>query len=234
MDPAIVSGLVFLALGSYLYGSICWAIVIYWIKEKQDIRQLGDSNPGAFNIGRNLGKKFGILVMLLDTTKGLIPAIIATNVKFKEQQGWAVGLAATFSLLGHCYPIFFKFRGGNGYSTIFGFMFIYNPWMVLEWGIFVFLLTLIFKYIRPMQLIAITATGGFGLIIKWPFYWRNFGPLLTSEIAMVTIPVMVLTVALIQIPRFLPYFFGIYKGTEEKMFLFAPLFRRRKAASEQE
>ncbi|NPE07828.1 MAG: hypothetical protein GNW80_06075 [Asgard group archaeon] len=234
MDPAIVSGLIFIALGSYLYGSICWAIVINWLKEKQDIRQIGDSNPGAFNTGRNLGKKYGILVMLLDTTKGLIPAIIATNVNFKEQQSWAVGLAATFALLGHCYPIFFRFKGGNGYSTIFGFMFIYNPWMVLEWGVFVFLLTLIFKYIRPMQLIAITATGAFGLIIEWPFYWRNFGPLLTSEIAMVTIPVMVLTVALIQVPRFVPYFFGIYKGTEEKMFFFSPLFKKKETASEQE
>ena len=85
-----------------------------------------------------------------------------------------------------------------------------------------------------MQLIAITAIGAFGLIIKWPFYWRNFGPLLTSEIAMVTIPVMILTVALIQLPRFIPYFFGIYKGTEEKMFFFAPLFKRKEAASEQE
>jgi glycerol-3-phosphate acyltransferase PlsY len=234
MDPAIVSGLIFIALGSYLYGSICWAIVIGWIKDRQDIRQLGDHNPGAFNTGRNLGKKYGILVMLLDSTKGLIPAIIATNVNFKERQGWAVGLAATFALLGHCYPIFFKFKGGNGYSTIFGFMFIYNPWMVLEWGIFVFLLTLIFKYIRPMQFIAITATGALGLVIKWPFYWKNFGPLLTSELAMVTIPVMVLTVALIQVPRFLPYFWGIYKGTEEKMFLFSPLFKRRKAVTEQE
>ncbi|NHJ32788.1 MAG: hypothetical protein FK732_07990 [Asgard group archaeon] len=234
MDPAIVSGLVFLALGSYLYGSICWAIVIGRIKEKQDIRLLGDGNPGAYNTGRNLGKKYGILVMLLDTTKGLIPAIIATNVNFKEQQSWAVGLAATFALLGHCYPIFFKFRGGNGYSTIFGFMFIYNPWMVLEWGIFVFLLTLLFKYIRPMQWIAITTTGALGLAIKWTFYWRNFGPLLTSEMAMVTIPVMVLTVSLIQVPRFFPYFIGIFKGTEEKMYFFNPIFKRRRAASEQE
>jgi glycerol-3-phosphate acyltransferase PlsY len=234
MDPAIVSGLVFIALGSYLYGSICWAIVIGWIKNREDIRQLGDKNPGAFNIGKNLGKKYGILVMLLDTTKGLIPAIIATNVNFEERQGWAVGLAATFALLGHCYPIFFKFRGGNGYSTIFGFMFIYNPWMVLEWGVFVFLLTLLFKYIRPMQFIAITATGAFGLLIKWPFYWRNFGPLLTSELAMGTIPVMVLTVELIQVPRFFPYFIGIFKGTEEKMYFFDPIFRRRRAALEQE
>ncbi|NHJ47259.1 MAG: hypothetical protein FK733_05670 [Asgard group archaeon] len=228
MNLSILFGLMSIALFSYLYGSICWAIVITRIKEKEDIRILGDGNPGAFNTGKSLGTKFGILVMLLDCTKGLIPAILATNINFGEYQNWTIGLTGSFALFGHCYPIFFKFKGGNGYSTIFGFMFIYNPTMVLEWGIFVFILTLIFKYIRPMQYIAITIIGTSSLFIDWNFYWRNLGRLLTTEMAMVAIPPLILTIAIIQLPRFFPYFVGIFKGTETKMHFFAPLFKRKK------
>ncbi len=232
MDLSILFGLIFLALGSYLYGSICWAIVITRIKNKEDIRTLGDRNPGAYNTGRSLGAKFGVLCMLLDATKGLIPAIIATNIKFGEHQDWAVGLAGSFALFGHCYPIFFNFKGGNGYSTIFGFMFIYNPCMIIEWGVFVFVLTLIFKYIRPMQFIAIITTGITSLFIPWTFFWRNLGRLLTIDIAVVVLPILIFVAAIIQAPKFIPYFYGIYKGTEEKIFFFKSISRKEKQTTE--
>ena len=228
----IILGLILLSIGSYLLGSICWAIIISNLLIKEDIRHLGDKNPGAYNTGKNLGIKLGLLVMLLDSLKGLIPAIIATTVNFREQQGWAVGLAGTSALLGHCYPIFFNFKGGNGYSTIFGFMIIYNPLMVLEWGLFVFILTLIFKYIRPIQFVSITLTGILGIFIKWNFYWFNLGYRLDTITAMNTLPITVLSVALIQMPRFIPYFIGIFKGTEEKIFFFKPLFNRKKSITD--
>ncbi|NHJ04264.1 MAG: glycerol-3-phosphate acyltransferase [Candidatus Heimdallarchaeota archaeon] len=229
MEPIILTGLILLGVGSYLLGSICWAIIIGNIKLKKDIRDIGDGNPGAYNTGRKLGLKIGLFVMFLDSLKGLIPAIIATTVDFKDYQGWAVGIAGTMSLVGHCYPIYFGFKGGNGYSTIFGFMLIYNPFMILEWGLFVFLLTLIFKYIRPIQMISIILTGISGLFIRWDFFWINLGYRLDYETAITTIPITILVVSLFQLPRFIPYFFGIFKGTEEKMYLLGKLFRRSKA-----
>jgi glycerol-3-phosphate acyltransferase PlsY len=222
MDLSILFGLLFLALGSYLYGSICWAIVIGRIKNKEDIRTMGDRNPGAYNTGRSLGAKFGVLCMLLDATKGLIPAILSSTINFGAYQNWAIGLAGSFAVFGHCYPIFFRFKGGNGYSTIFGFMIIFNPCMIIEWGVLVFVLTLIFKYIRPMQFIAIIITGITSLFIPWSFYWRNLGFHLTKELAMAVLPLLVFTVIIIQIPKFIPFFYGIFKGTEEKMYFFRP------------
>ncbi|MBD3191114.1 MAG: hypothetical protein GF308_10740 [Candidatus Heimdallarchaeota archaeon] len=221
MEIIIIIGLILLAIGSYLLGSVCWAIIIGKFAIKEDIRTLGDRNPGAYNVGKSLGAKRGLLVMFSDSLKGMIPAIIATTINFKEYQKWAIGLAGTMAVLGHCYPIFFGFKGGNGYSTIFGFMLFYNPSMVLEWGILVFVLTLIFQYIRPMQMIAITITGITGFFIKWPFYWWNIMPRLSTEIAMNTIPILVLVIAVIQLPRFIPYFIGMVKGTEEKINFFA-------------
>ncbi|MFW9922641.1 MAG: glycerol-3-phosphate acyltransferase [Candidatus Thorarchaeota archaeon] len=228
MEPIILIGIILLGLGSYLLGSICWAIVISHYKSNQDIRALGDKNPGAFNTGKNLGLKLGLLVMFLDMLKGLIPAIIATTVNFGEYQGWAIGVAGVMTLVGHCYPLYFNFKGGNGYSTIFGFMMIYHPWMVLEWGILVFILTLLFKYIRPVQLVAIVLTGVSGIFIRWPFYWWNLSYRMDAELAQRTIPITILVISLIQLPRFIPYFFGIFKGTEEKMHFF-----RRKRKTEQ-
>lgn len=224
MEPMILFGLILLGLGSYLLGSICWAIVISHYKSNRDIRTLGDKNPGAFNTGKSLGLKLGLLVMFLDMLKGLIPALIATTVNFGDYQGWAIGVAGVLALVGHCYPLYFHFKGGNGYSTIFGFMIIYNPWMVLEWGIVVFILTLLFKYIRPIQLVAIIFTGISSLFIKWSFYWWNLSLRMDQELAQYTVPVTVLVVSLFQLPRFIPYFFGIFKGTEDKMYF----FRRKK------
>ncbi|MHA1630418.1 MAG: glycerol-3-phosphate acyltransferase [Candidatus Heimdallarchaeota archaeon] len=232
MASGIFAGLVFLALLSYLYGSLCWAIIISKWKLRKDIRVLGDGNPGAYNTGRNLGGKYFLLVMLLDASKGFIPGLIASFVNFQAYQNWAVGLAGSFSVLGHCYPIFFKFRGGNGFSTIFGFMILYNPWMVLEWGIFVFVLTVIFKYIRPVQLITMFFISFFAIFIDWHFYWRNFFPLLTEPMMQVTLPAMVLTIALLQVPRFIPYFVGIYTGTEEKIFFFKFLRKNKTTSSD--
>lgn len=217
MEVITIIGLILLAIGSYLLGSICWAILIGKLAIKEDIRTLGDGNPGAYNVGKALGAKRGLLVMFLDSLKGMIPAIIATTVNFKDYQKWAIGLAGAMAVLGHCYPIFFGFKGGNGYSTIFGFMTFYNPSMVLEWGILVFVLTLLFQYIRPMQLIAITITGISGFFIKWSFYWWNIMPQLSTEIAMNTIPIVVLVIVAIQLPKFIPYFIGMMKGTEEKI-----------------
>ncbi|HUT81105.1 MAG TPA: glycerol-3-phosphate acyltransferase [Candidatus Bathyarchaeia archaeon] len=234
MDPILLTGVICLAIGTYLYGSVCWAIIIVRIKLHQDIRLLGDGNPGAHNTSRTLGGKLGLLVMILDSTKGFIPAIIASTVNFKEYQSWVIGLVGTCSILGHCFPIFFQFRGGNGISTLFGFMIVFNSWMVLEWGIFVFVLTLIFKYIKPIQFISTALTSALGFIIKWKFYWNNYFPMLVPDSTMIAVPLMVLLVSLIQFPRFIPHFYRAFKGTDEKTFLLSPIFKHRKVSIENE
>ena len=68
--------LVILALGSYLFGNINWALIISKIK-KTDIRKLGSGNPGTLNMSRNLGLKAGLLTFFLDIMKGVIPTLTA-------------------------------------------------------------------------------------------------------------------------------------------------------------
>ena len=69
-------------------------------------------------------------------------------------------------------------------------------------------------------------------IINWKFYWWNLSYRMDAELAQITIPITLLIVSLFQLPRFIPYFFGIFKGTEEKIYFFKSLFHREKSLND--
>ncbi len=119
--------LIILAVGSYLIGCFNNAIMISKLK-KSDIRQVGSGNPGTLNMSRNFGLKFGLLTLFLDMLKGLIPAIIGffvlrgrqlTTVEF-DLGDLGIYLCGFFAVLGHIYPVFYKFKGGKGIATTIG------------------------------------------------------------------------------------------------------------------
>lgn len=112
---------------SYLFGSINWALIISKLK-RADIRKMGSGNPGTLNMGRNLGFKFGLLTFFLDVFKGALPTLIAFFV-FKDElfansefyvRDFAVYLCGLCVVLGHIYPIYFKFKGGKGIASTIG------------------------------------------------------------------------------------------------------------------
>ena len=97
---------------SYLIGSINFAYVVSYFK-KTDISQLGSGNPGTSNVMRNFGKKFAIIVLLGDVLKGLIPVIFLSTSSNAIVYG-------TLAIIGHIYPVYYKFKGGKGVATFFG------------------------------------------------------------------------------------------------------------------
>lgn len=82
-----------------------------------DIRESGSGNIGATNVARTLGWKKGVLTLVLDVAKGLIPAFVALQLNLGIAVAAVAGLAA---FLGHLYPIFLRFRGGKGIATALG------------------------------------------------------------------------------------------------------------------
>ena len=96
---------------------------------KQDIRKSGSGNPGATNMLRTHGFKWGLFTFLFDTLKGTIPALTAALLYgFETNSGQIALYACGFCVVvGHCFPVIYKFRGGKGVSTIVGVMFIANP-----------------------------------------------------------------------------------------------------------
>lgn len=135
--------LIFMVMG-YLMGSISTAILVSKIFKNEDIRSKGSGNAGATNTLRNYGKKLGIVVFAMDALKVIVSIIIAWSVKKFSGQEWlsgivlqAVGLSV---ILGHIWPIFFKFKGGKGAACTFGFVLIMN-WPIALIGTIAFITT---------------------------------------------------------------------------------------------
>lgn len=113
--------LILCAVFSYLIGSISPSIIISKMLFGKDIRKTGSGNAGASNTVRVFGKKAGLLVFLLDFSKGFIAVIIARIlVVYFGGEYICIPVAGFFAQLGHIFPIFFGFRGGKGVATAVG------------------------------------------------------------------------------------------------------------------
>jgi glycerol-3-phosphate acyltransferase PlsY len=125
--------------GAYMFGNINIAVLISKFIFKSDIRTFGSGNPGASNILRAHGTKWGILVLFLDMLKGVIPTLCAwiafgagydfhplhaTSNSAGQIAMYACGLAV---VLGHCFPVVSKFKGGKGVATTVGVFCVTNP-----------------------------------------------------------------------------------------------------------
>ena len=113
---------------SYLIGSIQSGILIGKIIYKTDVRQLGSKSSGATNIQRTIGLKPGIFVLVLDIFKGFLPIIFIEI--FTEENIFGV-MSCIFLVIGHCYPVFHKFKGGKGVATGFGSVVVLLPYIAL-------------------------------------------------------------------------------------------------------
>ena len=108
--------LIWLVIG-YLVGSIPWALIIGKVFYGVDIRTKGSGNLGGTNAGRVLGKKVGIIVILLDALKAFIVMFICN--KIDPANARYAGLAVC---IGHCFPIFANFKGGKAVACSMGYV----------------------------------------------------------------------------------------------------------------
>jgi glycerol-3-phosphate acyltransferase PlsY len=104
-------------LVAYLLGSIPSACIASRLVLGRDIRQLGDGNMGAKNTFHSLGWLAGTLVAAADITKGALAVVIARGLQPRDE---IVLIAGACAILGHDFPVFARFRGGQGMATILG------------------------------------------------------------------------------------------------------------------
>lgn len=107
----------FVIIIGYLLGSLCSAIIVSRLFSLPDPRTEGSRNPGATNVLRLAGKKYAAIVLLGDMLKGLIPVLLA---KVLGAGPTTVGFTCLAAVIGHMYPIFFRFHGGKGVATALG------------------------------------------------------------------------------------------------------------------
>jgi acyl phosphate:glycerol-3-phosphate acyltransferase len=119
---------VLLIVFGYLLGAVPFGLIVGKILGGKDPRASGSSNLGATNVGRECGMSLGILTLVLDVLKGVVPVSITLQYGGSPLQ---VSLVAFAVLLGHCYPVYLKFKGGKGVATAIG---VYLP---IAWGMLV-------------------------------------------------------------------------------------------------
>jgi acyl phosphate:glycerol-3-phosphate acyltransferase len=105
-----------LVIFSYLLGSVPSGLIIGKLSGL-DVRNAGSGNIGATNVARLLGKKGGLLTLVADMAKGLIPVLAVQQMGLGDPIAALVGIAA---FVGHLYPVFLNFKGGKGVATGFG------------------------------------------------------------------------------------------------------------------
>jgi len=115
---------IFVALFGYLLGSVPTGLLLTRFFSKVDPRKAGSKNIGATNIFRTAGKTLGILTLVGDVLKGMIP--IAMAIQLGVSNLW-VATAGLSSFLGHVFPIFLGFKGGKGVATALGVYVVISP-----------------------------------------------------------------------------------------------------------
>lgn len=161
--PSTVNKIVFVPLAlalvaAYVVGSIDFAVIIGRM-HGVDIHEVGSGNPGTSNVLRTLGKGPAIMVLLGDTLKGVIGAamgwVASGDANPLGPWVFAAGLAA---VIGHCYPVFHKFRGGKGVATGFGVLIFTMPLVAVIVGLSWAILTKITKTASVSSMIVVSGT----------------------------------------------------------------------------
>ena len=111
---------------SYLIGSINFAYLVAKYK-KLDISSSGSGNPGTSNVMRTIGKKYAAIVLIGDVLKGFLPIYLF------DENLLLCGFAA---VIGHIYPIFYKFKGGKGVATYVGVYIAFSTLNPYSYGLF--------------------------------------------------------------------------------------------------
>ena len=174
MNPFLVTGAL-----SYLSGSIPFGFILVRLVRGEDIRRTGSGNIGATNVSRK-SPALGILTLILDALKGLIPVLIARSWgshtwpapfsltglpdqvavakimahSMMQRTYMLASMAAFMAIVGHVFPVWLKFRGGKGVATGLGSWIALAPHGVLAMVIVFSITVVFFRYISLGSVVA--------------------------------------------------------------------------------
>ncbi len=113
----------------YLIAAIPTGVVLARVMGYEDVRDKGSGNIGATNVYRVAGKLPGFLTLIGDILKGFLPLLACKN--WLAPTPTQIGIACAMAIVGHCYPVYLKFRGGKGIATALGIFLAISPQAVL-------------------------------------------------------------------------------------------------------
>jgi acyl phosphate:glycerol-3-phosphate acyltransferase len=175
-----------LPVAAYLLGSIPFGLVLARVFGKLDIRQAGSGNIGATNVTRVVGPAAGVLTLLLDAAKGTLAVVLAERLANYSALWMMIGAFA--ALLGHCFPVWLKFKGGKGVATAAGAFAMLSP-LALGAALLVFIAVLVI--FRFASLASISAAAAMPLLIY--FLWApGFAPPLVVTFGTLAITLLII------------------------------------------
>jgi glycerol-3-phosphate acyltransferase PlsY len=155
---------VLIPVSAYLLGSIPFGLILAKIFGSGDVRNEGSGNIGATNVARVAGPLAGILTLLLDGAKGAAAVLLAERYSNGSAM-WMI-IAGLAALIGHCFPIWLKFKGGKGVATAAGVYLALSPLAFLA-GLILFILVVAFW--RYVSLGSISAAVAMPMLLY--FLW---------------------------------------------------------------
>jgi acyl phosphate:glycerol-3-phosphate acyltransferase len=168
--------LALILVGSYLVGAIPFGYLVARAKGI-DIFKVGSGNIGATNVTRALGRGAGLLVLVLDMLKGVIPAVVAYQVLGRQELAF---LAGAFAVVGHTLSPFLRFKGGKGIATGMGALIGTSPLVALGAALVFIVLMIITRIVSFSSLI------GAILVIPLAIFFRD-PPLLIAAYVLVVL-----------------------------------------------
>src|SRR5260370_1814807 len=177
---------VLIPFAAYFLGSIPFGLLLARLFGAADVRKVGSGNIGATNVARVAGPLAGILTLLFDTGKGAAAVWFAGRVTH-DRATWLM-IAAFAVLLGHCFPVWLKFKGGKGVATAWGVFLVLCPLAAVS---VVLLFLLCVAYWRYVSLGSVAAAPAMPLLIY--FLWApRHAPPITINLGTLAIPLLVI------------------------------------------
>ena len=179
----------------YLIGAIPNGLILGKLFKKVDIREQGSHNTGGTNAGRVLGRKFGLITIILDAIKIVIPfwliKLILGNIEGIENHVTNLQyISLIIACLAHCFSIYIRFKGGKAVATFFGCLLATNYILIIAFMVIFAVVLLISKYVSLGSMVGAVCTSLLSLILfminhnmfgTWPHLESS--PLLVIAIA---------------------------------------------------
>jgi len=153
-----------ISVAGYFLGSIPFGLLLGKLFGGGDVRRAGSGNIGATNVSRVAGPVAGILTLVLDAAKGSVAVVVAARAT-NDSSMWMM-IAGFLALLGHCYPVWLRFKGGKGVATAAGVFLALCPWAMLG-ALLLFILVVFFWRFVSLGSIAAAAAIPLLMYLLW-------------------------------------------------------------------
>ncbi len=166
--PNVILAYIVVAVVAYLIGSLNMAIIISKFHISKDIRNYGSGNAGMTNMLRTFGKRAATWTFIGDFAKGALVVFFARRVgEYLSIKLDIAYIAAIFVMIGHIYPLYFKFKGGKGIATALGAMFMLNGTVFLTIAIGIAPMVFIIKIVSAVCLCGASLYPVLNFVVLW-------------------------------------------------------------------